>query len=779
MVRQNDVLVNECIVGMVFQIVIGGHNMFDSRVVWDWYGSPKFAINIQLKQNAFDGAWLKAHGILQIRLFETADDAPLPLAFAHVDIPLTWQEAFGQVRIRSYFPNHADLMVDALPSDGRREFVLDMYCLQDDFCGRRWTSVRGLESEVILQAVRAKWPEYVAGHHMVVNFVFPQPNWLDVTTVVLIAEFFLPGHDFDQSIAVLIDDPKAELFEGADSRRPIYVSPQVYGHEVLRKMGLDFHCQPLGYRMCLLKTSQGTIAQEEMWNSYRGAYVEIHQEDVFTVPVQERAVILDWVSFAEYLDAQQRRIRGPATIEVRTHAVDVDGAPLGMRRLYIDMADVLAPRRVWLWVYELWLDYVGVRDMQVYAVNPQPTQPLLSEVVVSHLLVGVDVVDGSHPVLCTLTVGFQPETTAHQIGIQAHLFPDVVDEQEIFLRTGLFRFAQEHTRQIYVRRGFTELLAPEQRYVVTTAEHYFVHMTLGRFSEFFQMVLGGYAEYTGALRFGSSEDLPPIAQGSTTRSDDVSEDSDTDEMAMMQRLANTPNNGRQHVQLVGLHGAFAVVTVDPTRTIMSQLGEIWPFSYRGATDVSELIAVTNPPSAPGIDEVTHLDMSILCYADDHFEQVHTDDILVLTTIAFQGPTGWTHHKRKVAWGPVRASRLQILHFFRVHWFCDRPSVICFLYVNGIHWPLMDYSVRSLTEGSHLFLQIRSDREDWCEVVHAEALERNRRVFQSSDEEPEDQQEEVEEEIPERQEEAEEEVDGPVDGSRSRSRSRDESDYSDD
>jgi len=92
---------------------------------------------------------------------------------------------------------------------------------------------------------------------------------------------------------------------------------------------------------------------------------------------------------------------------------------------------------------------------------------------------------------------------------------------------------------------------------------------------------------------------------------------------------------------------------------------------------------------------------------------------------------------------------------------------------------MDYSVRSLTEGSHLFLQIRSDREDWCEVVHAEALERNRRVFQSSDEEPEDQQEEVEEEIPERQEEAEEEVDGPVDGSRSRSRSRDESDYSDD
>ena len=173
------------------------------------------------------------------------------------------------------------------------------------------------------------------------------------------------------------------------------------------------------------------------------------------------------------------------------------------------------------------------------------------------------------------------------------------------------------------------------------------------------------------------------------------------------------------------------------------------------------------------------DMYILCYADDHFEQVHTDDILMLTTIAFQGPTGWTHHKRKVTWGPARASRLQILHFFRVQWFCDRPSVICFLYVNGIHWPLMDYAARSLTEGSHLFLRIRSEREDWCEVVHSEALERNRRVFQSSDEEPEDQQEEAEEESPEHQEDDEVDSDGLAEGHRSRSRSRDDSDYSDD
>lgn len=297
-VAHNGLLVNECSVGMILQIVFGGYNVIDGSWVWDWYWSPRFAINIQFGQNGIVLAWEKADINAKIRLFEIEDEMNLPPAFAHVDIPQTWQQAFEQVRIRSYFPNHAELVACAIPSDGRREFALDMYCLLDTFCGRRWTSVRILESDVILRAVREKWPEYTAGHHMVVNFVLPQPNWLDVTTVVLIAEFFNPGHDFDQAIAILVDHPKADTNEGADTKRPVYVSPQVYGHEVLRQVDLVYSCQPLGYRMCLLKTSQGAIAQDEMWNSYRGAYVEIHQQDVCTVPAQERDMIVEWVSFA-------------------------------------------------------------------------------------------------------------------------------------------------------------------------------------------------------------------------------------------------------------------------------------------------------------------------------------------------------------------------------------------------------------------------------------------------------------------------------------------------
>lgn len=187
-----------------------------------------------------------------------------------------------------------------------------------------------------------------------------------------------------------------------------------------------------------------------------------------------------------------------------------------------------------------------------------------------------------------------------------------------------------HTRHIYVR-GFNELFDPEQQYVVAPAEHYFVHMTLGSFSDFFQMVPGGYSEYTGTLRFGTSEDLPPIDHGSQSQSD---EEHDSDEVAMMQhggvikngkqdlvdgdevgwmqQPAHSSSTPPQTIQLVGLHGASAVVTIDPMRTIMSQLSDIWPFTYRVAEDVSELIAMSNPPSAPGVDETIHVDMYIMC-----------------------------------------------------------------------------------------------------------------------------------------------------------------------
>ena len=109
-----------------------------------------------------------------------------------------------------------------------------------------------------------------------------------------------------------------------------------------------------------------------------GAFVEIHQEGLTTIPASDQSLIDGFETFAGYLEAQQRRLQGDATLEMRTHGIGPDGGPLGMRRMYVDMEDVLNPRQIWLWIYDLWSDHVGTQDPTVLAANPQPTQPALA-----------------------------------------------------------------------------------------------------------------------------------------------------------------------------------------------------------------------------------------------------------------------------------------------------------------------------------------------------------------------------------------------------------------
>ena len=777
-------VVGECIADIV-QDGSGDAFSIVGNWVWDAYLSPRFAFN---NVNCVALAWEKCASNTRCRLIDFDEDVNLPSAFDLVDIPQTWQQAFEQVRLRSYLPNYAELLAETIPSDGRNQFILEMYGLQETFCGRRWNMVRDLESDVILQAVREKWPEYTAAFHMVVNFVFPQPNWLDITAIVLIAEFFLPGHDFDEHLAILIDDGQGVGDPLVDSggRRPIYVGRQIYGSEILQQAGLTYACQPRGFRVCSLKISRNVVSHDELWISYRGAFVEIHQEGLSTIPAGDQSLIDGFEAFAGHLEAQQRRIQGDATLEMRTHGIGFGGDPLGMRRMYVDMEDVLNPRQIWLWIYDLWSDHVGTRDPTVFAAFPQPTQPVRGTLVVGHLLVNTGDIQHLHPVLCTLTASFQGDVMVHQIGLQAHLFPMMVDENEVFSRLGLASFVQDHASHIHVRRGFNELLDPAQQYEVTPAEHYYVHMTLGQFGSFMQMILAGFSGYTGTTRFGTSEDLPPIDHGSDPADDEEEDDmslsqiwstrgagDEIDGVSLMQQPpVHSTTPPQTLIQLVGLHGASAVVNVDPDRPYMEQLPTIWPFTYRDAADVSELVQVSNPPAVPGVDETVQVDMYIMQYVDDHFEQVNVDDELMLTSIVFVAPSGWSHYKRKVAWVPVRASRGQILHFFRVQWFCQRLTVLCLLYVNGIEWPMLDVAIRVLEAGTHLYLRIRSDREDWCDVVHAEMIERNRRVFPSSDEEQEEepsQEDEVEVGAEER----------AVSRSRSRSRSNEDGEDSED
>ena len=178
--------------------------------------------------------------------------------------------------------------------------------------------MRGLDSDVILRAIRDKWPEFRAGFHMVVNFVFPQPSWLDVyhnrpDRGIFSSRAMTLTTLFRSSWPIRTERCKLEK----DFKWPIYVQPVVQGRDVLKQANLEYECQPLGHRRCLFKTSQVVFAQDETWNSYRGAYVVIYKEGVMNVKPEERNLIKGLQSWTSYLDAQQMRLQGGPTIELR------------------------------------------------------------------------------------------------------------------------------------------------------------------------------------------------------------------------------------------------------------------------------------------------------------------------------------------------------------------------------------------------------------------------------------------------------------------------------
>ena len=711
-------------------------------LVWDWYWSPWIGGR---RENYAVCAREWANCSVRYKLFNF-EEIGVTFEQNFVPVPVTWQQAFGQRRIRSLFANYANLMVDTVQADERRVFALDMYCLQNLPCGRRLTSVRGLEQDVILRAVRDSWSEFVADHHMVVNFVFPQPEWLDVMKIVLIVEFFTPGHDFEHAIAVLIEDMHQSQQE-IENRRPMYTEARVRVREILNLAGLAYDCQPLGFRYCVIKTSQGVAADDEEWEVYRGAFVEIHKQDLSTVPEGERDIIQGFTQLVRHFEVQQRRLSGGPTVELRTHATDVEGRLIGMRRMHIDMEDLLNPRQVWLWIYDLWRDHVQDSPPRVLSVDPQPTQPQQGDQVVGHVLVRMDSWTTMIPVLCTITASFQRDIMVHSVGLQALLTQEVVTVHDLLAGLGFAGFVRDVTSHHYVRQGFRELLEENRPHEVVQAGNYFIHLTLGHFTDFFQLVLHQAEGFTGSLLFGTDGVMRSLSDTELTDEEDGDDgnDEEGDESVLMQD-GGVPHTSRAVVFIVGLHRTQARLEVDPSAEIMDELEAQWPFPSRRPDEIHGLHLVTSPPTIGEEPIDPQPEMYILEYTDDYFQQVHPDDCLVLVTISFHGPDEWTHRLQKVVWGPARASRTHMLLFLRLSWYCRRPSVICWLYIDGISW--MHDEQQDLHNGAHIKVNIRSDRERWSDVQYSETIERQRRVCLSSDSEEENagQQQEIEEEL---------------------------------
>ena len=152
--------------------------------------------------------------------------------------------------------------------------------------------------------------------------------------------------------------------------------------------------------------------------------------------------------------------------------------------------------------------------------------------------------------------------------------------------------------------------------------------------------------------------------------------------------------------------------------------------HRSSSELETLHEVGSPPSfVSGASER----MFLMEFRDDRFEQVHEDDVLILLTIKFSAPHTSNHQKQKVKvlWGPRHSTRDQFIGFVRMRWFCHRPSVLCFLNHNNQIWGELDTARREFLDGDHVRLQVRSDREDWCDFEHSEITSRQLRIWEDS------------------------------------------------
>lgn len=154
-----------------------------------------------------------------------------------------------------------------------------------------------------------------------------------------------------------------------------------------------------------------------------------------------------------------------------------------------------------------------------------------------------------------------------------------------------------------------------------------------------------------------------------------------------------------------------------------------PFSQREYTEVEATHVVSDPPTFSGKPSDS---MYIIELSEDRFHQTHPDDVLLLTTIIFDGEQEATRKERlRVHWMQRKMNRDNVLDFFRATWLCRQPDALCNLFHNGRQWPMADQSIRHLDYGDHLRLQVRSSGPSWSELEHSEGIDRHRRVYASS------------------------------------------------
>ena len=203
-----------------------------------------------------------------------------------------------------------------------------------------------------------------------------------------------------------------------------------------------------------------------------------------------------------------------------------------------------------------------------------------------------------------------------------------------------------------------------------------------------------------------------------------------DEIELMQQPRPTVSPNLVPVRFLGTHSTSVQVNIRNDESIMQQLRDDWPLMGRIAADLYALHLVSSPPTfvtAPPAE------VYLLQFHADASDQIHPDDVLILLTVSFSAPHSIVNNKQRirVVWGPKKTTRDQFLSYVRMQRHCASATVLCVLFHNNSPWAIQDSSLRNLRDGDHLRLQIRSDKEGWCDFEYSEESARRMRVFTDS------------------------------------------------
>ena len=127
---------------------------------------------------------------------------------------------------------------------------------------------------------------------------------------------------------------------------------------------------------------------------------------------------------------------------------------------------------------------------------------------------------------------------------------------------------------------------------------------------------------------------------------------DNDDMAFMQIGMATDSQRLVPIRIVTFDGQAATVSVDLDQDLLRQVALDWPFDEQSRDEVIAYHRVSNPPALPMVDDRTHVEMYIAELGSDRFSQVHEDDVLILATIVWTGPSEWVHRKQRVMRGDL-------------------------------------------------------------------------------------------------------------------------------